>query len=520
MAMLRGVAYCRYSSDNQREESITGQIRAIKVFALQKNIEIIKIYADEAKSATTDQRPEFLKMMEDAELGQFKTIIVHKLDRFSRDRYDSAFYRRHLKKQGVKLFSVLENLDDSPESVILESILEGMAEYYSKNLAREVMKGLKENAYQCKHTGGIPPLGYNVGLDMKYEINENEADIIRMIFNEHLLGSGYLTIVSKLNSLGYTTKAGKAFKTNSIRDILKNEKYTGVYIFNRRAAGKKGNYVNKDPQEIIRIEGGMPQIIESNLFYLINNKMDLKRYGKRKSAKQNYLLSGMMKCGICGASYTGQSYVKGRGGVKYYLYGCTAKYNSKSCNNKDIRQDAVENFVVELIQNSMFNPRTINDFGDSVVNLYNENTKSYSADISKLEKEIEKTNLKLNRLLDLYLDEQLDQKSYTEKTKELKDLQELLTYQYSVKISTVGVTITKDTVVKHLEKLKTNLIGDNFEKKKNVIGTVIKQITVDMNAVRVELITDGLDGGIVLSGSSPPLLPLSISIKRSVLFKK
>ncbi len=164
MTKKRAAAYTRFSSDNQRDESIDAQVRAIEAYCEQKGFDLVKIYADRAKSATSDKRPEFLQMIEDSGKGLFDVAIVHKLDRFSRDKYDSAKYKRILKKNGVKLLSVTENLDDSPESVILESLLEGMAEYYSKNLAREVMKGLKETAYQCKHTGGLPPIGYSPAL--------------------------------------------------------------------------------------------------------------------------------------------------------------------------------------------------------------------------------------------------------------------------------------------------------------------------------------------------------------------
>lgn len=179
--MIKAAAYARYSSDNQREESIEAQLRAIREYCQKNDIQLVKIYTDEARSATTDDRPGFLQMIQDSSMGLFSAVIVHKLDRFSRDRYDSAFYKRQLKKNGVRLISVLEPLDDSPESIILESVLEGMAEYYSANLARETLKGLKENAFECKHNGGLPPLGYDVDpISKKYVINEHEAKAVKL----------------------------------------------------------------------------------------------------------------------------------------------------------------------------------------------------------------------------------------------------------------------------------------------------------------------------------------------------
>ena len=154
----KAVAYARYSSEMQRTESIDAQLRAIKTFCEQQNLDLVNNYIDEGFSARTDKRPSFLDMIEDAKEGKFDVIVVHKLDRFARNRYDFAVYRSILQKAGVTLCSVVENFDDSPEGEIMQSMIEAFAEYYSRNLGREVMKGLKENAYNGKHTGGVCPL--------------------------------------------------------------------------------------------------------------------------------------------------------------------------------------------------------------------------------------------------------------------------------------------------------------------------------------------------------------------------
>ena len=168
----RVAQYARFSSDNQRSESIDAQIRAMNQFCKQNHWQVVSTYTDEARSATTDNRPQFQQMIADSGKGLFDIVLVHKLDRFSRDRYDSAIYKKKLKKNHVKLCSVLERMDDSPESIMMEAVLEGMSEYYSKNLAREVMKGMNETALQCKHTGGCPPLGYD--LDKNHHLIVNE----------------------------------------------------------------------------------------------------------------------------------------------------------------------------------------------------------------------------------------------------------------------------------------------------------------------------------------------------------
>ena len=145
----RVALYARFSSDNQRSESIDAQLRAMRTYCQHHNYIIVDTYIDEAKSATNDRRPSFQRMIADSKTKKFDILLVHKLDRFARNRYDSAVYKRELKRNGVSVFSVLENLDDSPESIMMEAVLEGMAEYYSQNLGREVMKGLRETALKC-----------------------------------------------------------------------------------------------------------------------------------------------------------------------------------------------------------------------------------------------------------------------------------------------------------------------------------------------------------------------------------
>ena len=214
---LRAVAYARFSSDGQREESIDAQIRAIKNFAEKNGYTLHKIYADRGISGTTDKRPQFLRMIEDVKTNGTNAVIVHKLDRFARNRADSAIYRMELSRRNIRLLSVLENFDDSPESIILQSVIEGYNEYYSRNLQREVMKGLMENARTCRHTGGTPCLGYDIDKEtLKYVINPYEAEAVKLIFRMYLDGAGYGEIINELNRRGYKTKRGNAFGKNPL----------------------------------------------------------------------------------------------------------------------------------------------------------------------------------------------------------------------------------------------------------------------------------------------------------------
>ena len=209
--MINAVAYARFSTDMQREESIEAQVRAIEEYCSKNGYNLIKVFADRGISGTKDNRPEFQKMIDECKqpdnIRKFDVVIVHKLDRFARNRFDSAIYKKVLKENNIKLYSVLENLNDSPESVILESVLDGMSEYYSLNLAREVQKGKCENAYKCKFNGGYTPLGYDINPQThEYVINEKEAKTIKKIFNLYINGHSLIDITIFLNKNGYKTK--------------------------------------------------------------------------------------------------------------------------------------------------------------------------------------------------------------------------------------------------------------------------------------------------------------------------
>ncbi len=361
--MTNAVIYARYSSDNQRDESIDAQVRAIHKYAHSKGMLVVDLYTDEAKSATTDDRPGFQKLMRDAEDGRFSIVLVHKLDRFARNRYDSAFYKRHLRRNGVKVCSVLENLDDSPESIILESLLEGMAEYYSKNLAREVMKGLSETAYQCKHTGGMAPLGFDVAPDKTYVINEREAEAVRLIFSMYASGHGYSSILDALNGAGYRTKLGRKFGKNSLHDIMKNEKYSGVFVFNkteRKIDGKRNGHKYKPADEVIRIPDGCPRIVPDETFRAVQNKLtDNARNGGRFSSKVLYLLSGIIYCGNCGGTMYGNRAFNGRNKTEYITYRCTTRKQKRDCKAKPINRDFIETIVIDGLHDTFFSDEII-----------------------------------------------------------------------------------------------------------------------------------------------------------------
>ncbi len=208
---MNGVIYARYSSDNQREESIDGQLRECKAFAEKNDIRIIDSYIDRALSAKTDNRPAFQQMINDSSKGLFDVIIVWKLDRFARNRYDSAHYKNLLKKNNVRVISATEAISEGAEGIILESVLEGMAEYYSVELAEKINRGLTENALKCKYNGGSLALGYRIDSEQHYQIDPMTAPIVREIFESYKSGMTQQEIADSLNNKGFRTQRGSKF---------------------------------------------------------------------------------------------------------------------------------------------------------------------------------------------------------------------------------------------------------------------------------------------------------------------
>jgi len=341
---VRAVAYARYSSDNQREESIDAQLRAIRAFAERYSYELVAVYADEAISGKTDDREQFRAMLAAARLHSFDAVIVHEFSRFARNALDSRTYKTELRQLGVRVISVLEPLDDSPTGRFMEVVIEGKDQMYSEHLAIETMKGLKENAYNCKFTGGRAPLGYDV-VDLKYVVNDREADLVRRIFSMYASGYSYDRILNELE--GQRTKGGSTFGKNSLNSILSNERYVGTFTFNVRSygAGKKRN----PDTDIIRVENGMPAIIDVETWRIVQARMRANKHNAAGRAKHFYLLSGKIVCGGCGAAYVGVTLRGGRTKKFYGYYEC-----GKRCGNKRVNKEAVEAEVLEDVYQTFF----------------------------------------------------------------------------------------------------------------------------------------------------------------------
>jgi len=306
---LKAVAYARYSTENQDANSIAYQMEAIQKYCAQNNHILVNIYADEAKSGTNINRDNFQRLLRDAASNGFEAVIFYDLSRISRNVVDWFTARERFRLMGIKLLSCTESLGeaDDPSSFLSEGVKAIISQHFVMETRKKVMAGQASKAKEGVSLGGIPPLGYDI-IEGKYVINEYEAGAVKLIFELYAAGYGYKYICNKLAEHGYRSKHGARIGANAIKPILLNERYRGIYIWNRvktKYFGKwAGGELNPD---VIKIPGGCPAIIDDKLWEEVAQQMKsgTKARNKTEKTKFDYILSGLLRCGKCGASYSG-----------------------------------------------------------------------------------------------------------------------------------------------------------------------------------------------------------------------
>ena len=351
---MTAVIYARYSSDNQREESIEGQIRECTAYAEKNDITVVKHYIDRAISAKTDNRPQFQQMIRDSERKLFDMVLVWKLDRFARNRYDSARYKTQLKKNGVKLMSATEIISDGPEGIILESVLEGYAEYYSADLSEKVIRGMTENALKGKFTGGAVPVGYWIDEKQHFQADPLVAPLIHEAFKMYNDGSTMTEVRDWLNEHQVKNPRGGPMSYNTVQHMLKNRRYIGELKY-------------RD----ILIPDAIPPIVSPELFEDVQIKMAKnKKAPARRKAEDDYLLTTKLFCGYCGSLMFGESGTSRSGDVHRY-YKCATVKKRKSCQKKTVRKQWLEDLVIAKTKALIMDDTVIDSLVSSVMELQN-----------------------------------------------------------------------------------------------------------------------------------------------------
>jgi len=355
----KGVIYARFSSQKQKDGfSIQAQIEACRSYADKNNIEIVNHYIDEAISGRTAERDAFMEMIDDSGEKGFHVVLVHKYDRFGRDRYDQIVFKRKLSKNGAVVVSVSEPVDhESPYGVVMESLYEALADSYSKNLAKESMKGMIQGA-KLGFWQGRAPYGYaiekidhNGGQKNKLRVCDPEAEIVRRIFELYIRGGkGQKTIALEINEAGYKTRANKLFTPAFVGSILRNPVYSGTVVFNKN---------NRHGHDSVATENAHESIVTPEDSALVLSMLK-KRHVSRSKVNNSYILSGLLHCNNCGSKMSGVS-AYGSKGVRYEYYKCigSTKHGPSVCTYKPIRREDLDNKVLNLVAKTILNKSVI-----------------------------------------------------------------------------------------------------------------------------------------------------------------
>lgn len=325
MSVRTAVIYARFSCSKQREASIDDQLRVCREWCAREGYAIVAEYCDYAISGRTDDRPQFQKMI--ASAGESHIVLVYMMDRFSRDPFDAPIYKRELAQKGVKLVSALENIPDSPEGIIYEKLLEGLAACESRKTAIRTRRGMEGNALRCK-TNGVRVYGYTRSDDDLYEVVPQQAEIVREAFSRRLQGEAINSIAHDFALRGVKTYTGRPCNYTMVYNMVHNQKYRGIYSWGG-----------------ITHEGGMPRIIDDELFWRVQGVQ-----GKKVRANENwgeFMVSGRVLCAACGRNMPGAS-GRGHKGKKYEYYAC------KSCKDvKPVRRDWLEGAIVDALRDAL-----------------------------------------------------------------------------------------------------------------------------------------------------------------------
>lgn len=378
--MKNAVIYARYSCEKQNEQSIEGQLRVCNEFAERNGYLIVHNYIDRAVSGKNDHRNEFQKMLKDSANHAFDYVIVYKLDRFARNRYDSAINKAMLKKNGVRVLSACEQITDSPEGIILESMIEGYAEYYSAELAQKVKRGMRESCLKGNAAGVKPILGYTI-VNKKYAVVESEAVIVRKIFDDYNKGVTIKEIVEWLKNSGVRTHRGNVFSFGRVSDLLHNQKYIG-----------KCKYGGEVYDNIV-----LP-IIEKETFYKAQERLTQNVHkAARAKATEKFILSGKLVCAECGELMTGESGTSKTGNIHLYYKCSKKKKGTDKCPSRAVKKEVIEESVYETIVRALNDERFIEQVAVQAVEIHNRDLQELR-ELKILKKQKTEVDRKLNNI--------------------------------------------------------------------------------------------------------------------------
>ncbi|MDE2780781.1 MAG: recombinase family protein [Chloroflexota bacterium] len=355
--------YARVSSDRQDVDlSVAAQLRALREYAKAKGYSVAREYVDEAESGRIADRPQFREMIEEGSRpkASFQVILVWKFSRFTRKREHAVAFKAQLRRKGIRVVSITEQAEDNATGRLLEGIIESVDEYYSENLGQEVTRGMREAASRGFFLGSKAPFGYTrvkVSDGVKdrptLEVDPVAAPIVREIFESSRRGNGLAEICKELNGRGITNK-GKRWQKNVIHYLLTNEAYTGTAVWGVKSKDEKAG-------EPVRVENAWPALVSRELFDAVQQGLHQRAPTVQRPARvgSQYLLSGLLRCGVCGRSYSAQGAKSGQ--FAYYVCSSLFREGAGACTARYLNATKVEDLVIEKVRERILTEETITE---------------------------------------------------------------------------------------------------------------------------------------------------------------
>jgi len=463
--MKKAVIYARYSSDAQTEQSIEGQLRECQNYAKHNDILIVDTYIDRAMTGTNDNRAAFQKMIRDSAKKQWEIVLVYKLDRFSRNKFETVIHRKTLQDNGVRLVSAMEKIPDTPEGALMETVLEGLNQYYSEELRQKVNRGLRESWIKGQATGGKHILGYDI-VEKKYVINEREAALVRELFERYANQETAPAIAAAMTAAGKLRPEGQPFEQYYIYKILHDKRYTGVV-----------------EHQGVLYDNIFPQIITSDLWQRVESIYNENRLSpSRKKDKFDYILSEKMICGVCKRKKHGICST-GRHGGHFGYYSCKGKKDKREiCSCKPIRKEYIEDLVVNTTIRLLTNEDEIMRIAEKILETHERQTRD-NATLKLLMKKRNET----------YKAEQNVMKAIEQGI--INDMTRQRFSELEVELAQIDIAIEREkqraqtdlTLQQVIAFLKSDVLVENpsMEVKKIIIRTFVRSVIVYPDSVTI-----------------------------------
>jgi len=506
---MNAAVYARYSSHRQGEQSIEGQLAEARKYAEAHGLTIIHEYCDRAQTGRNDNREQFQLMLADASKHIFDALIVWKTDRIGRNKEEIALNKYYLKKNGVKIHYIAEMIPDTPEGIILEAVIEGMAAYYSEQLSQNVRRGMLASAVKAQSTGGNRPLGYKTGPDKKFVIDPETAPTVRLVYELYAQGKTVSEIVKLLNKKGLRTLKGRPFTHNSLSVMLKNEKYIGIYSY----------------KDEIRIENAIPPIIELELFYKVQEMLKHnQKAAAHKNSKVDYILTGKLFCGKCGGMMVGVSGTS-RTRATYYYYSCNGQ-RKRVCTKKLVRKTWIENLVLEYVTALVKNEELLDFIAESTYQYYMEQNSEtpYTDSLRQALEETEKSIANLVKALEAGIFNEATKRRMEELDEQRAELQDAL----AASKLREDLGLKKEHILYFLHQF-ANMDHTDLECQKQLIKTFVNSVFVyddkvvltfnysgDDRTITLREIDAGLQQGVCMPRALAYQLALTIKMQAKI----